>query len=140
MKYTRLILSLGLFLLILSSPAPSTAKELPLLVKLSEIDASFHKKRVTVFGWVRSAEVKTGRRGSLHLELLVGENDKTILVFITRPVYNVIGNEVIIQGIYHQHGRFAGFEQKHFIVADAIVRNWPEENKAQAEQKEGEEQ
>ncbi len=122
-------LSIVLMILILSPPAESLAKDLPRLVALSEIGESFDGLRVTIFGWVRSAEVKTGRRGSLHLEVVVGEGEHQIMVFTIRPVHNVLNREVIVQGIYHEEGRFAGFEQKHFIVADTIVRNWKEQEK-----------
>ncbi len=120
-------LTVGLLILILCTPSANFAKELPILVNLSEIDASFDGLRVTIFGWARSAEVKTGRRGSLHLQVIVGDGKHKIMVFSIHPVHNIIDREVIVQGIYHEHGRFAGFEQNRFIVAEAIERNWEKE-------------
>jgi len=119
-------LTIELVILLLSPPTSIIAKELPVLVKLSELDASFDGLRVTVFGWARSTEVKTGRRGSLHLKVIVGRGERNIVVFTIWPVHNIVDREVIVQGIYHSHGRFAGFEEKHFIVADTIIRNWEE--------------
>lgn len=121
--------SISLLILTLCVPVASFAKDLPILVKLSEIGESFDGRRVTVFGWVRSAEVKTGRRGSLHLEIIIGEGNHKITVFSTRPVHNIVDQEVIVQGIYHEYGRFAGFEQKRFIVAEMIERNWEEKKR-----------
>jgi len=100
------------------------SKELPLLVDLSEISSHLDGKRITVFGYVRTAEVKTGRRGSLHLALVLGEGDYTVNVYIIRPVPNIINQPVIVQGVYHKQGRFAGRSLDHFIVAETIERDW----------------
>ncbi len=107
----------------------SLAKELPLLVELSDLGEVYDGKRITVFGWVKSTEVKTGRRGSLHLELIVGEGDHSVHVFTVRPVSHILNRRVIVQGIFHEHGRFAGHEKAHFIVAETIVRDWGESKK-----------
>ncbi|MFQ5580031.1 MAG: hypothetical protein ACE5FZ_05415 [Nitrospiria bacterium] len=109
----------------------SFAKELPLLVELSDLGETHDGKRVTVFGWVQSTEVKTGRRGSLHLELIVGEGDHTVKVFTIKPVSHVLNRRVIVQGIFHEYGRFAGHEKAHFIVAETIVRDWSDEEKGE---------
>lgn len=97
-------------------------QNIALLVKLSEIGEIYEGKRITTFGWVRSAEVKSGRRGSLHLEIIVGEGEHSVFVYTIHPFPNIIHRE----GIYHEHGRFAGHPVTHYIVADTIVRDWPE--------------
>jgi len=107
----------------------ASAKDLPLLVALSDLGETHDGRRIAVFGWVRSAEVKTGRRGSLHLEIVVGEGEHSITVYSDRPVPNIVDREVIVQGVFHASGRFAGHPAEHYIVAEAIVRNWSDTEK-----------
>ncbi|MFQ5544252.1 MAG: hypothetical protein ACE5FY_07885 [Nitrospiria bacterium] len=96
-------------------------KELPVLIDLSELSKTHDGKRITVFAKVLSAEVKTGRRGSLHLELVVGKEGRTVRVYTIKPISNIINRRIIIQGIYHEQGRFAGHKLKQFIEAGTIV-------------------
>ncbi|MFQ5598236.1 MAG: hypothetical protein ACE5GK_09325 [Nitrospiria bacterium] len=121
----------GIVLVSLSLPSTFYGKELPVLVEISEIGEQYDGKRIAVFGWVRSAQVKTGRRGSLHLEIVVGEGEHTVYVYTVRPIVNLMNQNVIVQGIYHERGRFAGRPAEHFIVADTIVKDWLEENRRQ---------
>ncbi len=125
-RLPSLILSMALVIGLTQVPGRVFAKDLPLLLELSEVGEAYDGKRITVFGWVRSAEVKRGRRGSIHLEIVVGEGDHSIFVYTVRPVPNIINREVIVQGVYHESGRFAGLSAEHYIVAEAIVRDWPE--------------
>jgi len=37
---------------------------------------------------------------------------------------SVVNNRVIVQGVYHHHGRYGGHLADHFIVADALMRDW----------------
>ncbi|MFQ5588732.1 MAG: hypothetical protein ACE5F7_07820 [Nitrospiria bacterium] len=100
------------------------AKELPVLVDVSQLNEEYDGKRVTVMGWARSAEVKRGRLGSNFVETEVGENGLSVTVFSDFPPYNIVNNRVIVQGIYHHHGRYGGLLADHFIVADALMRDW----------------
>ena len=119
-SYFLLALSFFIGLIFLSL---GQTKELPLLVKLSEISQAHDGKRITVFGQVQSAKVKTGRRGSLHLELIIGEGEHTVHVYTIRPISNILGQAVIVQGIYHEEGRFAGHYLERFITAESILKD-----------------
>jgi len=100
------------------------AKELPLLVSVSELCEDHDGMRVTVMGWARSAEMQRGRMGSNYVKTEVGEGEKSITVFSTFPPYNILNNRVIVQGVYHHEGRFGGLLADHFIVADTVMRDW----------------
>jgi len=99
------------------------AKELPELVALENIEAH-DDHRVTVFGWVRSVELKKGRLGSNFLELTIGEGDSEIKAYSIFPLYNVLDHRVIVQGVYRKSGRFAGLLASNFISAEVIVNDW----------------
>ena len=105
------------------------AKDLPVLVPLHEIGRQYDARRVSVFGWVRSVEVKQGRRGSRYVELILGEGDATVTIYSIRPVPNLLNARVIVQGVYKEAGRFGGLLADHFIDAEMIVRDWGGTNK-----------
>jgi len=105
----------------------SHAKELPLLVELSDLGETHDGMRVTIFGWVQSGEVRTGRRGSLYLDLVVGAGAHRITVVMAKPAANILNRRVIVQGIYHKEGSFGGHRKEHFIDAETIVRDWGDE-------------
>ena len=100
------------------------AKELPVLVNVSDLCEEYDGMRVTVMGWARSAEAVRGRMGSNFVKTEVGEGEKSVTVFSVFPPYNIVNNRVIIQGIYHHSGRFGGLLADHFIVADTVMRDW----------------
>ncbi|HIE66222.1 MAG: hypothetical protein ABGX83_06410 [Nitrospira sp.] len=105
----------------------SLARELPLLVELSDLGDMHDGMRITIFGWVQSGEVKTGRRGSLYLDLIVGVGEDRVTVVMTKPASNILNRRVIVQGIYHKEGSFGGHQKEHFIDAETIVRDWGDE-------------
>lgn len=100
------------------------AKDLPVLVPLENMGPQYDSQRVSVFGWVRSIEVKEGRRGSNYVEIVLGEGDATVNVYSLTPVYNILDAYVVVQGTYREQGRIAGFLADHFIAAEVIVRDW----------------
>ncbi len=100
------------------------AKELPVLVDVSELSEAYDGKRVAVMGWARSAETKRGRMGSNYVETKLGEEDNSVTVFSSFPPYNIVNSRVIVQGVYHHHGRYAGFLADHYIVAEALMKDW----------------
>lgn len=100
-------------------------KELPLLVDISELSAEHDGKRIVVMGWARSAETMRGRMGSQFVKTEIGEGEKSVTVYSDFPPYNIVNNRVIVQGIYHQGGRFGGLLAKpYFIVAESMVKDW----------------
>ncbi len=100
------------------------AKELPVLVDVSELTQEYDGKRVAVMGWARSAETLRGRMGSNYVKTEVGDEVQSVTVFSVFPPYNVVNNRVIVQGVYHHEGRFGGQLARHFIVAEALMRDW----------------
>lgn len=100
------------------------ARELPILVDVSELGRKYDDKRVTVMGWAQSAEVLRGRMGSTFIKTEVGEGKDTITVFCIFPHNNILNNRVIVQGVYHHEGRFGGLHADHYVVAETIVRDW----------------
>lgn len=118
------VVSLTLVSLLFLMTLTVVAKELPLLVDVSELCEEHDGKRVAVMGWARSTEVKRGRMGSQFVKTEVGEENVSVSVYSTFPQYNVLNNRVIIQGVYHHRGRFGGLLADHFIVADAVMRDW----------------
>jgi len=100
------------------------AKELPLLVDISELNAEYDGKRIVVMGWARSAEAMRGRMGSQFVKTEIGEGDVSVTVYSDFPPYNIVNNRVIVQGVYHIEGRFGGLSAEHFIVADTLLREW----------------
>lgn len=103
------------------------AKELPLLLHVSELGEAYDNQRVVVMGWERSMAVKRGRMGSHYVSATVGVGDISVNVFSYFPHINLLNNRVIVQGIYHHSGRFGGIPAERFIVADAIIRDWEED-------------
>lgn len=100
------------------------AKELPVLVNVSELNQDYDGKRVAVMGWARSAEILRGRMGSNYVKTEVGDEIQSVTVFTIFPLYGVINNRVIVQGVYHHQGRFGGQLAEHFIVAETLIRDW----------------
>lgn len=100
------------------------ARELPVLVDVSELGEAYDGKRVAVMGWARSAEILRGRMGSNYLKTELGEDGQIVTVFTAFPAFNIVNNRVIVQGVYHHHGRYGGLLADHFIVADALMRDW----------------
>jgi len=100
------------------------AKELPLLVDISELSEEYDGKRIVVMGWARSAEAMRGRMGSQFVKTEIGEGGNSVTVYSDFPPYNVVDNRVIVQGVYHISGRFGGLSADHFIVAETVMREW----------------
>ncbi len=100
------------------------AKELPILVDVAELNETYDGKRVAVMGWAHSAETLRGRMGSNYLKTELGKNGQIVTVFTAFPAYNIVNNRVIVQGIYHYHGRYGGYLAEHFIDADTLMRDW----------------
>lgn len=124
-KLATIITFAGILLVIVAVwVAGLFAKDLPVLVPLERIGSQYDSQRVSVFGWVRSVEVKKGRRGSDYVELVLGEGDATVNVYSLTPVYNILDAYVVVQGTYREEGRIAGFLADHFITAEIIVRDW----------------
>ena len=116
-----------------SGSVQAAPKELSPLVAIGELAAEsvrFDGHRVVVRGRVRSIEVRTGRRGSEFLMLVVEESAPdasgrlaSIQVFTFTPPRAVTGDTVLVQGTYHHEGRQAGLSFEHFIEARAILRD-----------------
>lgn len=100
------------------------AKELPILVDISELSEAHDGKRIVVMGWARSAEVMRGRMGSQFVKTEIAEDGDTVSVYSDFSPFNVVNNRVIVQGVYHISGRFGGLSADHFIVAETILREW----------------
>lgn len=100
------------------------ARELPLLLDVSELGEKYDNQRVAVMGWARSAMVIRGRMGSNFVSATVGEEEDEVTVFSDFPHYNLVNSRVIVQGVYHHTGRFGGLLAENFIVADAVIRDW----------------
>lgn len=100
------------------------ARELPLLVDVSELGEEYDNQRVAVMGWARSAIVMRGRMGSNFVSATVGKGGDEVTVFSDFPHYNIVNNRVIVQGVYHHEGRYGGLPAQNFIVADAVIRDW----------------
>ncbi len=100
------------------------ARELPLLVDVSQLGEQYDGKRVAVMGWARSAEAQLGRMGSHYVKTELGEEEGAVSVFSSFPPFNVVNNRVIVQGVYHHSGRYGGKLADHFIVAETLVRDW----------------
>jgi len=66
------------------------AKELPVLVDVSELSEAYDGKRVAVMGWARSAETVRGRMGSNYLKTELGEDGTMVTVFTAFPAYNIV--------------------------------------------------
>lgn len=117
-----------ILLAVLAITVQANAKELPLLLEVSELTQDHDGKRVAIMGWARSAETLQGRRGSNYVKTKVAIEDHSVTVFTDFPVYNVINRRVIVQGTYHVRGRYAGQLALHFIVAETLMRDWGEIN------------
>ena len=102
------------------------AKELPRLIPLQEVGHEHNAQRISVFGWVRSVEIKPGRMGSKYVELMLGEGDTVMKVVTLAPVYNILDTHVIVQGTYKEFGRVGGIPLDHYISAEYIERDWKE--------------
>ena len=102
------------------------AKELPRLVPLEEVGKQYDTQRISVFGWVRSVEIKPGRMGSHYVELTLGEGDKTVKIITLNPVYNLLDRHVIVQGTYKAFGHIGGIPLENYISAEYIERDWQE--------------
>ncbi len=100
------------------------AKELPLLVDISELSEEYDGKRIVVMGWARSAHAMRGRMGSQFVKTEIGEGGDSVTVYSDFPPYNIVNNRVIVQGVYHIEGRFGGLSAEHFIVAETVLREW----------------
>ncbi|MFQ5598526.1 MAG: hypothetical protein ACE5GK_10800 [Nitrospiria bacterium] len=100
------------------------AKELPLLVDVSALGKEHDHQRVALMGWAQSAEMIRGKMGSTFVKTEVGKGKDTVTVFSFFPSMNILNNKVIVQGMYHHEGRFGGLHATHYVVADAIVRDW----------------
>jgi len=102
------------------------AKDLPVLVPLEEIGQQYNAQRVSVFGWVRSVEVKPGRMGSHYVELTLGEGKATLKIVTLNPVYNMLDRRVVVQGTYKAFGYVSGIPLENYISAEYIERDWSE--------------
>ncbi|MHB8481385.1 MAG: hypothetical protein ACYDBV_01415 [Nitrospiria bacterium] len=88
-------------------------------------------KNIKVAGQVRSLAPARGRRGSEFI-VLVLESSKsppddssqilTVFSYLSPPLKK--GNRVIVTGVYHKEGYWAGSTHEHFIEASQIT---PEE-------------
>ncbi|MFQ5641793.1 MAG: hypothetical protein ACE5IR_27780 [bacterium] len=97
-------------------------KELPLIVPIDEL-SDHDYERVAVEGWVRSIEQKQGIRGGNFLEIIVGDGDAIVTVFVVHRVF-IEDAPVIVLGEYHKQGRFGAFLAENYIVAEYVERVW----------------
>lgn len=105
----------------------SGARELPLSVSIAEIaknPMAYDAKRVAIFTYTRSCEARVGRLGSNFIFCRIVKNEVFISVCVTFPVYGLVGNASIIQGIYHYQGWCGGKLAENFISADTFMRDW----------------
>ncbi|MFQ5641600.1 MAG: hypothetical protein ACE5IR_26800 [bacterium] len=100
------------------------ARDLPLLLPLDSIGPEYDEHRVSVFGWVRSVEVKRGRMGSTYSEIILGKGESKLKVYTMTPENYILNKQVIVQGTYRESGRFGGFPVDKHIVSEVIVRDW----------------
>ena len=102
----------------------ANGKELPEIVPISKLSTPWDNKRVAIFGYARSCEAMRGRLGSNYTKCVIGSDYGEVSVYWHLPVYGLVGNRVIVQGVYNNHGRYGGRLADHFIVADAVMRDW----------------
>lgn len=106
------------------------AKDLPESVSLAQLQTDAKRldgQRVVVIGRVQAIEGGRGRRGSEYYQLTLvdGEagavpNPVTVFTYDQPPV--AATETALIQGTFHEAGRWAGLPFTHFIEADAILR------------------
>lgn len=133
----RVVFLLLLALLIASNMISATgaAKELPLLVTVSDLanePGEYDGHRVVVTGRVHSMEIQTGRRGSEFIMLVLEEDSpppsssgavQPVQVFSPTIPKVRQGDLALVQGVYHIEGRQAGRSFEHFVDAEVILRN-----------------
>jgi hypothetical protein len=118
---------------LLSASGP--AKELPLLVTVSDLAKEPHEydgHRVVVTGRVQSMEIQRGRRGSEFLMLVLEEDapsapsSGTIQpVQVYSPTIPKVhqGERALVQGVFHIEGMQAGRSFEHFVDAEVVLQN-----------------
>ncbi len=102
----------------------ANGKNLPEIVPISNLSTPWDNKRVAIFGYARSCEAMRGRLGSNNTKCIIVSDLGEVAVYAPFPVYGLAGNRVIVQGVYRESGRFGGLLADHFIVADALIRDW----------------
>ena len=112
--------------------AQKPAKELPMLVTLTDLQAEpaqYDGHRIVVTGRVRSIEIQRGRRGSEYVMLVL--EDETPGANSSQPMIRVVsfspptvqqGHHALVQGTYHVEGRQAGRPFENFIDAEVILK------------------
>ncbi len=102
----------------------ASAKDLPEIVPISKLSSTWDYKRVAIFGHARFCEQLPGRLRSNFIKCLVVSESGKVFVYSTSKLYGINGERVIVQGIYREQGKFGGLLADHFIVADALIRDW----------------
>lgn len=104
--------------------AGADSRELPEIVSPSQLGSTWDNRRVAIFGYAQSCEPMRGRLGSNNIKCVVSAESGEVTVYTDFQLYGVVGEQVIVQGVYKEHGRYGGLLADHFIVADAIIRDW----------------
>ncbi len=103
----------------------ANARELPEIVEPLDLSSTWDGRRVTIFGYARSCEALQGRLGSNYIKCWVGTSLGNVAVYTDFQLYGVVGERVIVIGVYKESGRFGGFlAEDNFIVADTFIRDW----------------
>lgn len=106
------------------SNCSANARDLPVLVPIKALDKSYDNKRVSFFGHAKKVSGFSGRMGGRYSKVEISDQDESIDVYAAFPLINVVGNAIIVQGVYHHTGRFGGLPLDHFVVAEAVERDW----------------
>jgi len=115
--------------------ASGPAKELPLLVTVSDLakePQEYDGHRVVVTGRVQSMEIQRGRRGSEFLMLVLEEDAPSAPssgavqpVQVYSPTIPKVhqGERALVQGVFHIEGMQAGRSFEHFVDAEVVLQN-----------------
>ncbi|MBI1821733.1 MAG: hypothetical protein HY036_11065 [Nitrospirae bacterium] len=119
----------ALILSILCLPVLADTVTSPLSIEVIRSSPELYDgKNIKVSGQVRSLNPSRGKRGSEFMVLVLensnfqpGDSSQTLTVFsyFTPPLKK--GGRVIVTGVYHKTGYWAGSTHDHFIEASKIT-------------------
>ncbi|HXN06425.1 MAG TPA: hypothetical protein VN944_05105 [Nitrospiria bacterium] len=96
--------------------------------KIRSSPEAYDGKTIRVSGRVRSILPGRGKRGSEFLIILIeapqakpDEDSEAITVFAYFVPRFKVGSMIIVSGVYHKWGHWAGSEHEHFIEASKIT-------------------
>ncbi len=134
MKNITRVLSAVLVVLVVTlsltaAATPATAAEIPRTTVEDLKPGSTHDWEKVVFtGYVREANILTGRRSSLYLHLIIADGDHLIHVYYYPvPITgDIVGQKVTVMGTYKPRGMIAGTLPitLDFVVGLDLIRHW----------------